>query len=109
MEEIFVERSKHSWVGWVGARWGSIIAVFGGGMPHDSRRGERRETVDVGMGSGEVGRKRFNYPGMRYLLGKVGKANYESCYGKCWLLISSGLGVGSRGQAFVIWRCAQVQ
>ena len=28
---------------------------------------------------------------------EVGKANYESCYGKCWLLISSGLGGGEQG------------
>lgn len=41
--------SEHSWV-WAG--WGTSVGL------HQSRRGERRETVEVGKG----GRKRFNYP-----------------------------------------------
>ena len=28
---------------------------------------------------------------------EIGKANYESCYGKCWMLISSGFGGGEQG------------
>ena len=88
--------SEHSWL-WAG--WGDQ-----GGAPSEqcfregchvifSRRGERRETVEVGREGGKDLIIRMIKPTAM----EIGKANYESCYGKCWMLISSGFGGGEQG------------
>ena len=61
---------------------------------------EGRKTRDSRGGDGRWGRggeKDLIIQMIKAAAMEVEKANYESCYGKCWMLISSGFGGGEQG------------
>lgn len=87
--------SEHSWV-WAG--WGTRVGL------HQSSVLGRDVMSYLAGGAKEERQWRWGRGGGKDLIiwmmkptaMEIGKANYESCYGKCWMLINSGFGGGEQ-------------